>query len=202
VANLHAFRFTGSFMPRRAFALLLGLCFVAFCFRSPAEEKPGAKNPPAGEVQPGLTAAALEKLIASLDKLPVGIKITHEPAKVTKVKGPLKGDWEYKWEFRTDIEAIDQPLTVTSFGILAWDGKKWTIDPANHNSGLMPATVFAEWYSCPGGKLEPGKPATDKANWAGSHQKAAFKQKWFVVAKDAKGKRYKGEQVVELDVAP
>lgn len=168
----------------------------------PSEQKKPAPQAPA-KPQPALTGEqrkAIEKIIAQLDAAPVGIKVTHTPSKVTSVKGPLKGDWKYKWTFQTEFEAIDQPLTVGVMGILAWDGEKWTVDPQKYNSAVMPKEVFADWYSCPGAKLLVGKPVSDKANWAGSQTKAPFKQRWFVLARDQKGKVYKGEQVVEFDV--
>lgn len=169
---------------------------------APAQEAAAVVAAVAEDSTDAATRKAIEKILAQLEAAPVGIRITHSPAKVTSVSGPLKGDWKYKWKFRTDVEAIDQPLTVTGFGILGWDGEKWGINPAKFNSGMMPRTIFADWYSAPGGKLTPGTPATDATNWAGSHTRTPFRQRWFVLAKDKSGKTWKGEQIVELDLPP
>jgi hypothetical protein len=72
------------------------------------------------------------------------------------------------------------------FGIGAWDGLQWIL-PSNsprYDAGLSDQTTFAEWYACPGGRIEPGKPAVSPENWAGNHTRRSFRQKWFFVGKD------------------
>lgn len=139
-------------------------------------------------------------ITATLEKLPVGLKVIHTPEKVTKMDGPKDRDWPYMWHFRTEIQAIDRKLTITQFGILAWDGPKWILNAKQekYNSGVSGKEVFMEWYGSKDAVIAPGKPAVDDSNWAGSRSPNSFKQKWFYIGVDDQGKSYKGEGVVEL----
>jgi hypothetical protein len=139
-------------------------------------------------------------LLAELESLPVGLEVIHSPGQVRSPVGPAPEGWPYQWHFRTEVRAIDRPLTIVQFGICAWDGRQWILplDNRRYNAGVMDQKAFKEWYSCPGARIEPGKPAVDPENWAGSRTRASFRQKWFFVGKDDQGKRYKGEAVVEL----
>lgn len=114
--------------------------------------------------------------------------------------GPASKGWPYRWIFRTEVRAIDRPLTIARFGICAWDGKQWILPPDNrrYNAGVLDGETFIEWYACPGARIEPGKPAIDPQNWAGSYTRTSFRQKWFFIGEDDRGKRYKGEGIVEL----
>jgi hypothetical protein len=139
-------------------------------------------------------------LLKELESLPVGLEVIHAPAQVRTRVGPNLVGWLYRWLFRTEVRAIERPISIVLFGICAWDGKQWIL-PANnrrYNAGVLDQMSFEEWYSCPDARIAPGKPAVDPSNWAGSRAKAAFRQKWFYVGKDDHGKRYKGEAVVEL----
>jgi hypothetical protein len=139
-------------------------------------------------------------VFAELDSLPVGLEVIHSPNNVSAPVGPLDEGWQFRWDFRTEVRAIDRPLTVVYFGIAAWNGKKWIL-PANtqlYNSGVLRQSDFIEWYHCPGARIAPGKPAVDPENWAGSRTRTSFRQKWFFIAEDDRKKRYKGEAVVEL----
>ena len=137
---------------------------------------------------------------ADWETLPTGFEIVHTPNPVAKPIGPIQGRWPYKWTFRTEIRAKDQPLKVTQFMILAWDGQNWILDKKqqNYNSGEGDTKLFAKWYGCAEGKIGPGKPAVDEKNWAGNSTKSPFKQKWVVIGEDAMGQKYKGDGVVEL----
>ncbi|MBX7106286.1 MAG: hypothetical protein K1X57_19570 [Gemmataceae bacterium] len=137
---------------------------------------------------------------ADWETLPVGFKVVHSPNPVRGPEGPIPGVWPFKWTYRTEIKAIKQPLRVTRFMILAWDGQYWILDKdqKNYNSGEGGSKQFAEWYNCPDGKIEPGKPAIDERNWAGNKARTPFKQKWVVIGEDAAGMKYKGEGIVEF----
>ncbi len=141
-------------------------------------------------------------LLSELETLPVGLRVTHTPAQVRGPVGPNADppDWRYRWIFKTEVSAVDRPVTITQFGILAWDGAKWILPPdqSRYNSGLLDQRTFVEWYSCPRARIEPGKPAVDPQNWAGSHERISFQQQWFFIGVDADGKRCKGEAVVQL----
>lgn len=77
---------------------------------------------------------------------------------------------------------------------------KWILPPdqTRYNSGVMDRRTFAEWYSCPSATVEPGRPAIDPENWAGSQHRKSFQQKWFFIGADSSGKPCKGEAVVKL----
>ena len=138
------------------------------------------------------------------ESLPVGIEVVHTPNPVRMPEGPFEDYWPFKWDFRTEVRAIDRPLTIKWFLILGWDGKQWILDRQQEkfNSGEGDGQKFAEWYSCPGGRIAPGKPAVDASNWAGSYSRKPFKQKWVVIGEDKAGKRFKGEGVIELLIGP
>ena len=177
---------------RRLFLFLIG------CLAGCNDEPAGTGATPAGRAN----ATTRPALLAELESLPTGLRVTHTPAEIGDPTGPNTnaGDWKYRWIFKTEVSAIDRPLTVTQFGILAWDGHHWILPPdqRRYNSGVLDQRTFAEWYACPGALIAPGKPATDPQNWAGSHELADFQQKWFFVGTDAEGKRDKGEAVVRL----
>ncbi len=134
------------------------------------------------------------------ESLPVGIEVVHTPNPVRDPEEPSKGGWPFRWTFRTEVRAIDRPLTVKWLLILGWDGNRWVLDrrQKKFNSGEGDERVFAEWYECPGARIAPGSPAVDPSNWAGSYSREPFKQKWVMIGEDATGKRFKGEGIVEL----
>lgn len=150
---------------------------------------------------PPATSRTETGLIAELESLPFGLEVKHTPAKVRDSQGPnISSDWKYRWIFRTEVRATEKPLTITRFGVLAWDGTQWVLPPdqSHFNAGLLGQKEFIEWYSCPEATVEPNKPAVDPQNWAGSHTLADFKQKWFFIGVDEGGKSFKGEGLVEL----
>jgi hypothetical protein len=139
-------------------------------------------------------------LLAELESLPVGLKVIHSPDRVGSPIGPNTNGWPYRWRFRSEVHAIDRPLTIVQFGSCVWDGKQWNLpaDTRRSDAGVLDGKLFKEWYACPSGRIEPGKPAIDPENWAGSYTRTSFRQKWFFIGADDQGKRYKGEAVVEL----
>jgi hypothetical protein len=146
------------------------------------------------------TSRSGSAVLAELESLPVGLEVIHSPNPVSSPVGPDPKGWPYRWIFRTEVRAIDRPLTIIQFGICAWDGEQWIL-PSNtgrYNAGLLDQRTFMQWYACPSARIEPGKPAVDPENWAGSHARHSFRQRWFFVGRDDQGKRYKGEAVVEL----
>jgi hypothetical protein len=57
---------------------------------------------------------------------------------------------------------------------------------------------FAEWFRCPGAYLKPGKQVVDDQHWLGSDDLRSVRHKWYFIAIDCHGKRYKGEGIVDL----
>ena len=58
-------------------------------------------------------------VLDELGSLPVGLEVIHTPTQVSSPVGPNVNDWPYRWNFRTEVRAIDQPLTIVKFGICA-----------------------------------------------------------------------------------
>ncbi|WP_425398083.1 hypothetical protein [Aeoliella sp.] len=141
-------------------------------------------------------------MLEELETLPIGLQVTHTPTQVGGPTGPNHDPtaWKYKWVFKTEVAALDRPITIEQFGILAWDGKCWILPPnqRRYNCGILDQGTFAEWYSCPDGEIAPGTAAVDPQNWAGSDELADFQQKWFFVGVDSSGKKYKGEAIVRF----
>jgi hypothetical protein len=178
--------------------------------------QPSAQTPPRPQTQPQPSAQTPPKpaapkseggaaLLAQLEKLPVGLKVVHTPAKVKARKNDgslanVDARWTYHWSYATTVSATDKPLTIVQFGSCEWIDGKWAI-PQNTDEYDVIAGAgkdFGEWYSCPEAKVETGKEYKDPQNWSGSKTVRAFKQKWYYIAKDADGKFYKGEAEVEL----
>lgn len=141
-------------------------------------------------------------VLRDLAELPVGIVVTHTP---NIVEAPLEEPgmkWKFRWPFKTEVSAIDRPLTIRQFGIAAWNGKRWIL-PSNqekYNCGVSDQASFIKWYNCPNARIEPGRPAADPENWAGNQVRQPFKQKWFFIGVDSDGQRFKGEAIVELRI--
>lgn len=147
------------------------------------------------------TSSGTKSFLQELSEIPVGIQVTHTPLRVVGPhQGPNKNDWTYRWIFKTEVRPIDRDITITHFGILAWDGSDWVLDGAQKefNSGILEQNVFLEWYGLQSSTIGPQSLAVDEQNWAGSMKRAPFKQKWFFVGKDASGAQFKGEGVVEF----
>ena len=139
-------------------------------------------------------------LLSELEQLPIGMDVVHIPATVSGPTAGIETGWSHSWVFRTEVESRGEKLKIQLFGILAWDGEEWVL-PSNqkkYNSGVLDGKTFAEWYGIPDGTISPVAPAVDDQNWAGSHNRQGFKQKWFFIGVDESGKKWKGEGVVEL----
>lgn len=167
-------------------AVALGVVIVFRVFRGPTGDStmPGKKS-----------------FLQELAEIPVGIQVNHTPAQVVGPhQGPNKNDWAYRWFFKTEVRPIDRDLTITRFGIAAWDGSDWIMDDAQSefNSGILEQQDFVEWYGLQNPTIGPQNPAVDEQNWAGSMTRAPFRQKWFFVGEDTSGAKFKGEGVVQL----
>ena len=62
----------------------------------------------------------------------------------------------------------------------------------------LTAEEFAEWYKCPKAALKKGEAVEDPTNWSTDAELRAGKTRWYFVGTDSKGKRVKGEAVIEL----
>jgi hypothetical protein len=83
-------------------------------------------------------------VLAELESLPVGLEVIHSPGRVRSPVGPDPNGWPYRWIFRTEVRAIDRPLTITHFGICAWEGGQWILpsDNRRYNAGVLDQIKF------------------------------------------------------------
>jgi hypothetical protein len=126
--------------------------------------------------------------------LPVGLKVTHSP---NPVKARLSGrsGQRYSWIFATSVEALGEAVTITEFGAFGWSEGRWAF--ANFTGEPFSPDDFADWYSCPGAKINAGTTYTDPNNWRGADVLSPGKSLWYFVGVTADGKKVKGEAVVE-----
>ena len=132
-----------------------------------------------------------------LDKLPVGLKVVHEPkVALATLTGKSDRRAKYTWWFKTTVSATGSEVRLVEFGAFSWQGGKWVA--RNVTGKPFTAEEFAKWYSCPKAVLEVGKTYADPTNWASDPELRAGKGRWYFIGIDAKGKRVKGEAVIEL----
>ena len=158
-------------------ALLLGLCSA-----------PTIPLPTADDTKP--------TPIEELDKLPVGLKVVHDPnpARATET-GSNEPRSKYRWWFKTTVTATGPDVKVVEFGAYAWQDGKWVF--GNYSGKPFSSKDFAEWYSCPDALAKEGKGYTDPTNWASAPELIAGKARWYYIGIDGKGLRAKGEAVIE-----
>lgn len=93
------------------------------------------------------------------------------------------------------------------YGMAIWHKGRWFYRITRVNTRLwwwpLNATTFgpqefATAFGCPHAKLELDKKYTDEDNWAGHGRLESVRQRWFFIAKDENGKKYKGEAVIDL----
>src|SRR5690349_6901585 len=126
-------------------ALLLGLCFpLVTPIRAADDAKPTT--------------------IEELDKLPVGLKVVHDPnpALATETGGSERRS-KYTWWYKTTVTSTGKDVRLVEFGAYAWHDGKWVF--ANFSGKPFPPKDFAEWYSCPDALIKEGKAYTDPSNW-------------------------------------
>jgi hypothetical protein len=145
-----------------------------------------------------------------LERLPIGIEVVHHPSTALAIKtGELTG-WRHIWHFQTTVRlTIDRPLQIEKYGMGVWHRGRWFYSPdrspiaigpyISPNCTVFSAEDFVQEFHCPGGWLDPGVEYCDANNWAGSGGLRTFQQKWFFIARDDEGCRYKGEAIINLD---
>jgi hypothetical protein len=132
-----------------------------------------------------------------LDKLPEGLKVVHEPEiSLATLTGKSERRAKYTWWYKTTVSAIDSEVTIVEFGGFTWQDGKWTT--GNFTGKPFTAEDFADWYSCPKAVLKSGKSYADPTNWSTDRELRPGKMRWYYIGIDSKGKRVKGEAVIEL----
>jgi hypothetical protein len=142
------------------------------------------------------TDDATPTTIKELDKLPVGLKVVHDPnpARATE-SGNSERRGKYTWWYKTTVAPTGPDVKVVEFGAYAWHDGKWVF--ANFSGKPFSAKDFAQWYSCPDALIKEGKAYTDPTNWGSAQELAAAKARWYYIGIDSKGRRVKGEAVIE-----
>ena len=135
--------------------------------------------------------------IDELDKLSVGLKVVHvpNPASATET-GKSERRSKYTWWFKTTVTSTGQEVKILEFGAYVWHEGKWVF--ANFSGKPFSPRDFAEWYSCPDGVIKQGNAYSDPTNWGSAPELAARKTRWYYIGIDGKGRRVKGEAVMEL----
>lgn len=133
-----------------------------------------------------------------LDKLPEGIQVVHEPkAALATLTGKSERRAKYTWWYKTTVSAPDGDVTIVEFGAFTWEDGKW-VTARTITGKPYAAEEFAKWYNCPKAVLEKGKSFSDPTNWSADGELRAGKMRWYFVGTDPKGKKVKGEAVIEL----
>src|SRR5262249_46522649 len=138
--------------------------------------KPDVAKKPQTPPQPKQPAANQgDQILKELEKLPVGIKVVHTPAKLKASKNDgsktnIDKKWTFEWSYKTTVSPVDKAMDIVVFGQCEWIDGKWSMptDSDEHDVILGGGREFAEWYNCPKGRLDPGKEAVDPINWSGS----------------------------------
>lgn len=139
-------------------------------------------------------AAQTNLTLRLLASLPVGIKVTHSPNPARASVGGRSG-FKFIWPYATSVRAMIGSVRIEEFGALAWENGRWVF--SNFTGSPYTATDFSDWYSCPNATLTPGRLCSDAHNWSGRRTLERGKTRWYFIGVDSKGKRVKGEAVIQ-----
>jgi hypothetical protein len=126
--------------------------------------------------------------VEEIEKLPTGLKATRT------AKGDLRG--KYKWYYKTTVTAVDDDVTIEEFGVFWFVDGKW-VNGMSITGKPYGAAEFAEWYTCENAKIPKGKSFADPTNWSSGNELFAHESRWYYIGIDSKGRRVKGEAIVE-----
>ena len=126
--------------------------------------------------------------IEAFERLPYGITVIHAPhtvmATLTKPGNTIRA--KYTWWFKTTVSAVDSDVQIVEFGVFVRDGGKW-VAGRTFTGKPFAANEFAEWYSCPNGKLRVGQEYSDPTNWCSGQEILAGQDRWYYVGVTKKG---------------
>jgi len=132
------------------------------------------------------------------DKLPGGITVVHEPKiALATLTGKSERRAKYTWWYKTTVSATDGDVTIVEYGGFTWQDGKW-ISGGTITRKPYGGDEFAEWYKCPKAVLKKGESYSDPTNWFSQAELRAEKMRWYFVGFDAKGKKVKGEALIEF----
>jgi hypothetical protein len=136
-----------------------------------------------------------------LRRLPVGLTLWHSPGVVHPEPDPATPGG-YVWKHQTKVRAEDADLEIVVCGSYIW----YSAEGWQRNLRETPAE-FAELFGCPGGRLKKGVTYTFARNYryaSSARQLYGGDALWFIIARDAQGRLYKGYGLIETeaDVLP
>ena len=136
-----------------------------------------------------------------LRRLPVGLTLRHSLGVVHPEADPATPGG-FVWKHQTTVRAEDADLEIVVCGSYIW----YSAEGWQRNLRETPAE-FAELFNCPGGHLKKGVTYTFVRNYryaASAKQLYGGDALWFVIARDAQGRLYKGYGLIETeaDVLP
>jgi hypothetical protein len=131
--------------------------------------------------------------LGELASLPVGIKVTHTPGTVMpSFTGPSGRDWLHA----TTVTATGGPVNIVEYGYFVERDGHW-----GHAYGLDQAFTereFAETFTCPEARLQPGESYTFEWNRSLMDGRAEQRGLWYFIGVDVDGRRVKGEATLIL----
>ncbi|MDU0371816.1 hypothetical protein ACFPAF_15545 [Hymenobacter endophyticus] len=130
-----------------------------------------------------------------LRAVPVGLTLWHTPN-----PNYPEQPGGYVWKHSTMLRSEVGPLTVVECGSFIWyDERGW-----QQNMVETPAE-FAELFQCPAGRLEYGRTYTFAKNYRyadNARRLYGGDALWYILARDAAGKLYKGQGLIETEATP
>ncbi|RSK36217.1 hypothetical protein [Hymenobacter metallilatus] len=131
-----------------------------------------------------------------LRQVPVGLTLWHTPNPNYPEPNPAQPG-AYLWKHSTLLRSEVGELTVVECGSFIWyDETGW-----KQNLTQTPAE-FAELFQCPGGRLLTGRTYTFAKNYRyadNARQLYGGDALWYILARDAAGKLYKGMGLLETE---
>ncbi|TGE23088.1 hypothetical protein [Hymenobacter metallicola] len=132
-----------------------------------------------------------------LRRVPVGLQLWHSPNPnypEPNTAQPGQFVWKHRTMLRNDT---DQELDIVECGSFIWySAAGWQA-----NLTQTPAE-FAELFNCPQGRLRPGQTYTFAKNYRYARSANSLyggDALWYILAKDASGRLYKGMGLIETE---
>lgn len=132
----------------------------------------------------------------TLRKVPVGITIFHNPNPNYPVLNDIKGEYDgkYVWKHSTFVRSEIEDLEVISAGSFIWYSEAGWFTNIQYTKA-----DFAEKFNCKNGILKKGRTYIFKKNYRFGDNLYGGDALWYVLAKDKKGKIYKGMAIIETE---
>ncbi|WP_073106078.1 hypothetical protein [Hymenobacter daecheongensis] len=134
-----------------------------------------------------------------LRQVPVGLTLWHTPNPNYPEPDPAQPG-RFVWKHSTMVRnEVGEPLQVVECGSFIWySAAGWQA-----NLTQTPAE-FATLFGCPRGQLRPGQVYTFAKNYRYAQNAASLyggDALWYILARDAAGKLYKGFGLIETEAA-